>query len=196
MKEDSKITEFFKKFTDSEQSLKRIPFYFFLICVLLVCLLFKLDKTNKYLEKIAENESPFLEMETIASDESSRSPEVNVSQKETIDDLISTTEKKDNADKIDKNNSKVTTTAKANDKNGSSDVSDNKNKPTSPPQQNDNSSSKTTYVINKSSKKMHTDDCSFVKRMKDENKTIVTLSDSEMNQYLNNGYTLCSTCGG
>lgn len=60
-----------------------------------------------------------------------------------------------------------------------------------------NPQSKTkTYVINKSSKKIHTNDCSFVDRMKEENKQIVQLTNDELNNYLNDGYTTCSSCGG
>ena len=59
------------------------------------------------------------------------------------------------------------------------------------------SQSKTkTYVINKTSKKIHTKDCSFVDRMKEENKQIVQLTNDELNNYLNDGYTTCSSCGG
>ncbi len=53
-----------------------------------------------------------------------------------------------------------------------------------------------TYVINKNSKKIHTKDCSFVDRMKEENKQTVQLTSDELNNYLNDGYTTCSSCGG
>ncbi len=53
-----------------------------------------------------------------------------------------------------------------------------------------------TYVINKNSKKIHTKDCSFVDRMKEENKQTVQLTRDELNNYLNDGYTTCSSCGG
>ena len=53
-----------------------------------------------------------------------------------------------------------------------------------------------TYVINKNSKKIHTKDCSFVDRMNEENKQIVQLTNDELNNYLNDGYTTCSSCGG
>ncbi len=60
-----------------------------------------------------------------------------------------------------------------------------------------NPQSKTkTYVINKNSKKIHTNDCSFVDRMKEENKQIVQLTNDELHNYLNDGYTTCSSCGG
>ena len=53
-----------------------------------------------------------------------------------------------------------------------------------------------TYVINKNSKKIHTKDCSFVDRMKEENKQTVHLTSDELNEYINNGYSTCSSCGG
>jgi hypothetical protein len=53
-----------------------------------------------------------------------------------------------------------------------------------------------TYVINKNSKKIHTKDCSFVDRMKEENKQTVQLTSDELNEYINNGYSTCSSCGG
>ena len=56
--------------------------------------------------------------------------------------------------------------------------------------------SKTTYVININSKKIHYAQCSFVNRMKEENKQTIKLSKNELKNYLENGYTFCSTCGG
>ncbi len=53
-----------------------------------------------------------------------------------------------------------------------------------------------TYVINKNSKKIHTKDCSFVDRMKEENKQTVHLTSDELNEHINNGYSTCSSCGG
>lgn len=57
-------------------------------------------------------------------------------------------------------------------------------------------SNEKTYVINKNSKKIHREDCSFANRISEENKQIVQLSNDELNEYKNNGYTLCSSCGG
>ena len=55
---------------------------------------------------------------------------------------------------------------------------------------------KVTYVININSKKIHDAQCSFVSRMKEENKQTIKLSKNELKNYLENGYTFCSTCGG
>lgn len=55
---------------------------------------------------------------------------------------------------------------------------------------------KITYVININSKKIHYAQCSFVNRMKEENKQTIKLSKNELKNYLKNGYTFCSTCGG
>lgn len=54
----------------------------------------------------------------------------------------------------------------------------------------------TVYVININSKKIHKEDCSFVERMLEENKQTVQLTNSELNNYINDGYTICSSCGG
>ncbi len=55
---------------------------------------------------------------------------------------------------------------------------------------------KITYAININSKKIHYAQCSFVNRMKEENKQTIKLSKNELKNYLENGYTFCSTCGG
>lgn len=59
-----------------------------------------------------------------------------------------------------------------------------------------NNENKVTYVININSKKIHYAQCSFVSRMKEENKQTIKLSKNELKNYLENGYTFCSTCGG
>lgn len=59
-----------------------------------------------------------------------------------------------------------------------------------------NNSNAKTYVINRNSKKIHKEDCSFVDRISKENKQIVQLTNEELNEYKSNGYTLCSSCGG
>ena len=53
-----------------------------------------------------------------------------------------------------------------------------------------------TYVINKSSKKIHLESCSFADRIKEDNKNILQLANEELQEYLQNGYTKCNTCGG
>lgn len=63
-------------------------------------------------------------------------------------------------------------------------------------QKSDDNVSRKTYVLNTSSKKIHLPDCTFVGRTKEENKKTVKLSTDELNQYKNDGYTICKTCGG
>ena len=57
-------------------------------------------------------------------------------------------------------------------------------------------SGKINFVINISSKKIHYADCSFVSRMNEDNRQSIQLTKDELNDYINNGYTLCSSCGG
>ena len=95
-----------------------------------------------------------------------------------VDENIEETEKTTNK-KSDNNSNTITTTKP------------NQTTTTTKPQ-----SKIKTYVINKNSKKIHTKDCSFVDRMKEENKQIVQLTNDELNNYLNDGYTTCSSCGG
>lgn len=59
-----------------------------------------------------------------------------------------------------------------------------------------NDSERTEYILNTSSKKIHLPNCTFVSRTMEENKKIVNLSDDELKEYMNNGYTFCKTCGG
>lgn len=98
----------------------------------------------------------------------------------------------DNNDSQNNEDDKNEQTTKKNTQTSSdTSTTTNKNETTTKPQ------SKTkTYVINKNSKKIHTKDCSFVDRMKEENKQIVQLTSDELNNYLNDGYTTCSSCGG
>ena len=106
--------------------------------------------------------------------------------------VISTTENADD-DKENNNDShkKDNKTEQTTDKNTQTNSASTTTTTTTNPQ------SKTkTYVINKSSKKIHTKDCSFVDRMKEENKQTVQLTNDELNNYLNDGYTTCSSCGG
>ena len=61
---EKNIVSIFKKFIDVDESVKRIPLYFFLVCVLLIVLIFKLSQTNEYLKVIAENGKNSIEYET------------------------------------------------------------------------------------------------------------------------------------
>ena len=105
--------------------------------------------------------------------------------------VISTTE---NTDEVEENNNETEkTTNKKNDSNSTTTTTKQENSTTTTTKQQSNAK---TYVINKNSKKIHTKDCSFVDRMKEENKQIVQLTNDELNNYLNDGYTTCSSCGG
>lgn len=50
------------------------------------------------------------------------------------------------------------------------------------------------YVLNVSSYKIHSPDCSSAKKMKDENKKVVILNDKQYQEYLDDGYTPCGIC--
>lgn len=49
------------------------------------------------------------------------------------------------------------------------------------------------YVINKSSKKIHTPDCEAVAKMWEDNKGYI--KENELEDYYAQGYTSCSICG-
>lgn len=180
MKKENKALKLFKKVTDSENSIKRLPFYFFLICVLLVVLIFKLNQTNQFLGEIAANGTASVDFETL-----NRDLEINDNTPPTSDWTYYSTEES-------------TTEGSGKNATSTSSVSEKESEKTTPApqtQSNDNAT-KATYVINKNSKKIHKSNCTFVSRMKDENKLTVKLTKEELNQYIKNGYTMCSTCGG
>ena len=195
---EKKIVTIFKKFIDVDESVKRIPFYFFLVCVLLVVLIFKLSQTNEYLKVIAENSKNSIEYETfddtfievVTEDNKEKDDYLTILEELTEDESTSeedTTENQNISSKetTTKNNKETTTKAnkETTTKNNTTEKSD------------DNVSRK-SYVLNTSSKKIHYPDCSFVSRTKEENKKSVKLSTDELNQYKNDGYTMCKTCGG
>ena len=163
-----KFSEKLKNLFSEEASLRRIPLYFFIVCVLLVVLIFKLGETNKYLEIIAENGGAL----GIHYEEKTENENVNI--------IIETEENEDIGDVLpiydflesQKDESSTTTIESS------------------------TNSSATTYVINKDSKKIHTENCSFSKRMNEENKLIVNLTPAELKEYLENGYTQCTSCKG
>lgn len=49
-------------------------------------------------------------------------------------------------------------------------------------------------VVNTNTKKIHSPDCSFAQNIKPENRTEITAGD--LQDYLENGYTLCGHCEG
>ena len=96
------------------------------------------------------------------------------------------TTNEENSTKKQNNTSKETTTKNHTETTTSSTTT----------QKSDDNITRKTYVLNISSKKIHLPDCSFLARTKEENKKTVKLSDDELNQYKNDGYTICKTCGG
>ena len=188
---EKKIVTIFKKFIDVDESVKRIPFYFFLVCVLLVVLILKISQTNEYLKALAEDSRNRVEYETFD---------------DTFIEVV-TEEKKDKEDYItlleeltgDMNTSEEDTTKKQNNDSKETTTKNNKETTTennTTTQKSDDNVSRKTYVLNTSSKKIHLPDCTFVGRTKEENKKTVKLSTDELNQYKNDGYTICKTCGG
>lgn len=182
-----KFSEKLKKFFSSESSLQRIPLYFFFTCALLVVLICKLGETNHYLKEIAKNGTEVIEIETKDNDyndvidaflETTKSAEdiVPIIGELTTDET--TTEKK-----IETTTNKEVETTESTTKTNTNQSSENKE-------------NKKTYVLNVSSKKIHLPECSFVNRTKEENRKIVELTEQELQEYLENGYTLCKTCGG
>lgn len=51
-----------------------------------------------------------------------------------------------------------------------------------------------TYVLNTSSKKIHSPDCRYATSMKEENKKVV--ENADLDELLSEGYEVCSVCGG
>jgi hypothetical protein len=189
----NKIIDFLDKSVSSQMTLKRIAFYLFLACILLGLIFFKLTEINKNIllatEPIISNynaENKESVSGIFAKDEFEavedmfemgdtlpifNEPENTTMQSTTVQNIIETnTENMENEPKIE-----ITT-----------EVSTSST----------NNSQKYNFVINVNSSKIHYSDCTFVNRMKEENKKYVQLSDAELKEHLNNGYTLCSTCGG
>ncbi len=187
---EKKIVTIFKKFIDVDESVKRIPMYFFLVCVLLVVLIFKLTQTNEYLKVIAENSKNSIEYETFDD----TFIEVVTEDKKEKEDYIPLLE-----ELTDEESTSETTTRKTNNTQTETTTKNNKENTTAnstTTQKSDDNVSRKTYVLNTSSKKIHLPNCTFVGRTKEENKKTVKLSADELNQYMDDGYTICKTCGG
>lgn len=191
-----KFSEKLKDLFSSEASLQRIPLYFFITCVLMVILIFKLGETNQYLKEIAANNTDVIQIETKDSEYESVA-DVYIESTKSAEDIVpllgeinEENATKKSEESTTKQSSKETTTKKT-------ETTTKQAQSTQPNNQNgDNNSSKTTYVLNISSKKIHFADCSFVDRTKEENKKTVELTDAELQEYLSDGYTFCKTCGG
>lgn len=189
---ESKLKKFIKDAFTSEAKAARIPYYFFAICVLLAVVCLQLNTANRYLKRIANGGSGTYNYQTnnesndpyvIFSDKSSETTGEEQTDKEPSD--VSTSENQTTSEKIESTNTPTT-------QNGNGTEVTSANSTESKPQGNT-----TTYVINKNSKKIHYPNCSYASNMKEENKLTVKLTSDELkSQYLSNGYTFCSRCGG
>lgn len=167
-KNNSKAKDVVEHIKGDEVKLKFLSF----CCVLNVVLLIIISGQIFYIYKSLNSL-----IDLVEDGEYNRVSEVFYEEKKPEDllpilEVTSTTEK---TTKIDSDNS--TTTTKVNE--SSISISNAK-----------------TYVINRNSKKIHTKDCSFVNRISEDNKQIVQLTNDELSEYKNSGYTLCSSCGG
>ena len=185
-----KINEFIKKYASSEAILRRIALYLLLSCVLLLLIFFKLYQINENILLLNNNNLNPLTSNTTQSEYESVK-DIFIEEETKPGDIIPL------YDEIYENSS--TENATENSKEYSSNNKETENTTssiTNQPTNEEEHSTKTNYVINVNSKKIHFADCSFVSRMKEENKKTIKLSKVELNEYLINGYTLCSTCGG
>ena len=167
-----KIIEFFENSVSCEAVLKRIAAYLLVACILLGLIFFKLNEIN---QTILDVSNPILS-------------NIKTEENESVKDVF--IEDNDNVlgevlplyDELKEDESQNTT--------------ENKSEIPSDKTTAQNNSKKYDFVINMNSKKIHYSDCTFVNRMKEENRKAIQLSNDELNEYINNGYTLCSTCGG
>ncbi len=151
-----KFKEIIKELNSDENLVRRILYYLFIICSILIIIVWQLTETNEYLRIIANANGGKLQVVTDSSDDF---------EYEKI-----TTEEKDIYDYI----------------------------PQAPVETEpyEDPTAKIEYVINTNSNKIHYPDCSYGKKINEENKKTVVLNKSELEEYLNNGYTMCSSCGG
>lgn len=171
----------------TESLLKLVSGLLIISCAITVALLFKINEMNDNINRLSyimDNETESYQYKDtidVFYEETENAEEMLPGYKEfnsnTNDDTTTkqteTTSKKDNSIIITENNT---------NKNDETQSADN--------------SIKRNYVINTNSNKIHYSSCTFVGRMKEENKKEIELSKDELNNYLNNGYTFCSTCGG
>lgn len=171
---ESKLRKFIKDAFTSEAKASRIPYYFFAICVLLTVICVQLNTANRYLKRIAAGGNGTYSFET---DSKSNDPY----------DVFAENTDKTNSDSVSQSEPSESNTSAENETNSTAT-----SVPSAKPQGNT-----TTYVINTNSKKIHRSDCSYAANMKEENKLTVELTYDELkNQYLSNGYELCSRCLG
>lgn len=195
MEDKNSFKDFLKKQTNAESLFKKVPFFLLLICVLLVVAIFKIEKTNQLLERIADNNINNVEYEKFKD----TFIEVETENNKTVEDYLPIVselhEKDESTTENNSSDSKETTTKQGSvSKNETTTQNSDAEKETTT--KTDDNVVRKTYVLNISSKKIHSPNCSFVPRTNEENKKTVKLSDSELKDYINDGYALCKTCGG
>ena len=186
-----KIIEFFENSVSCEAVLKRIAAYLLVACILLGLIFFKLNEIN---QTILDVSNPILS--SIKTEENESVKDVFIEDNDNVlgevlplyDEL-----KEDESQNTTENKSEIPSDKTTAEKNTESTKNENITESTT---QQQNNSKKYDFVINMNSKKIHYSDCTFVNRMKEENRKAIQLSNDELNEYINNGYTLCSTCGG
>lgn len=181
-----KIIEFLDKSVTSEMILKRIALYLFLACILLVLIFFKLDEIN---ENIVLATEPILSRYNTEKED--KVSDVLIEDKFELEDTLPLFNEIENISSPDVT---IQSSTEANTNNQFNETKTEISTENLTPD--NNSSHKYNFVINVNSNKIHYADCTFVNRMKEENKKQIQLNDSELNEYLNNGYTMCSSCGG
>ena len=165
-----KIKTYIEKITSEEASLKKIPFYLFLIGVLIVVFIIKINETNKYLKIITESDNPSIEIHT-KDEKYDEVLNIYTEDTKTPEEILPNPYEEIEKQPTSENTEEIVEPSTS-------------------------TTSKQKYVINISSKKIHKPDCSFVARTKDENKKNVELSNDELKEYLNNGHEFCKACGG
>ncbi len=201
-----KFFKLIKKINSSNFILKRISFYLFIICVLLGLIFFKINEMSDTLYYLSNNNDS--QCTTTEKDAYNNVLEVFTEDDENLgeylpqyNDLIEENTTKQNIEETtntEKTSTEYKETLTSNVETTSSKKTETQSSSTTTETSTAkaDTSAKITFVINKNSKKIHYYDCSFVNRMKEENKEIIKLNKSELNNYLNNGYSLCNTCGG
>lgn len=195
MKEKKSFKEFLNKQIESESLFRKIPVLLLLICILLVVTIFKIDKTNQLLEIIADNNTNIIEYESFKD----TFIEVETENNKTVEDylpIVSELHEKDESTTKNNSSNEKETTTKKNSVSENETTTQNSTTERETTTKLDDNVLRKNYVLNISSKKIHSPNCSFVARTKEENKKTVKLSDSELKDYINDGYTLCKTCGG
>lgn len=200
MEDKNSFKDFLKKQTSAESLFKKVPFLLLLICVLLVVSIFKINETNKLLERIADNNINNVEYEKFKD----TFIEVETENNKTVEDylpIVSELHEKDESNTEGNPSNEQETTTKQNSVSKNESTTKANTETTSiitngsTTQSDDSNISKKTYVITKT-KKIHTPSCHYAINTKQENKQTLNLSDEEIKQYKNNGYEFCKKCGG